>query len=65
MKLFGSEGQNQGIQQIVEAYANVIRAALGLTAWTVAALTGLATAFLAGKLLWSLLMLALRLIARI
>lgn len=65
MKLFGSEGQNPGFQQIVEAYANVIRAALGLTAWTLAAITGLAAAFLAGKLLWSLVMLALRLIARI
>jgi len=65
VKLFGPEGQEQRLQQIAQRYADIIRAGLGLTAWTLVALIGLATAFLAGKLIWSLLMLALRWIARI
>ena len=52
-------------QQIAQAYAGMVRVVIGLTVWTFVALVGLAAAFLAGRLGWSLLMLALRLIARI
>lgn len=65
MKLFDTAGQERGFQQIAQTYADIVRAGMGLFMWTLIALAGLAAAFIAGRLAWSLFTLALRLIARI
>ena len=65
MKLFDTEGKERGFQRIAQTYADIVRAGMGLVAWTLIALAGLAAAFVAGRLVWSLLMLALKWIARI
>jgi hypothetical protein len=63
MNSLGTE--ERGFPRIAETYANIVRAGMRLVMWTLFALIGLATAFIAGRLVWSLLMLALKLIARI
>jgi hypothetical protein len=65
MKLFDTEGQERGFQRIARTYADIVRAGMVLVTWTLIGLVGLAAAFVAGRLVWSLLMLALRWIGRI
>ena len=58
MKSFDSEGR--GFQRISQTYADIVRAGMGLVIWTLIALVSLAIAFIAGRLMWSLLILALK-----
>jgi hypothetical protein len=63
MKSFDPE--TRGYQWLAQTYTGIVRAGMLIVTWTLLAFVALAGAFIAATLVWSLLMLALRLIARI
>jgi len=60
-----SNSETRGYQRVTQAYADIVRTAMSLATWTLLAFIGLAAAFVAGRLMWSLLMVAWKLIAGI
>jgi hypothetical protein len=63
MKSFDPD--TRGYQWITQTYTGIVRAGMLIVTWTLLAFVALAGAFMVARLAWSLLMLALRLIARI